>query len=405
MLHAIRFLLLPNLALLHRFMIFGGIVLLVMGIGLAGRISDNVERDMVRSTAFTTALYVGGLLSSQMEEQEGTELLSEQDKTLLDMLFSPVHLGSEIVAIKVWSKDSTVLYSTNKDLIGKRFPTDRELKEALEGETEYEIAQEQTEENALERSQYRQLLEIYTPIRSQRTGEVIAASEIYQRMDRIPEFIHVSRQESWILIGLACLFVYMALCWIVKNASETIAQQNERLQEANRTLEEHAVTDFLTKLYNHRYFQERLTEEVGRSSRYQQPLSLLFCDLDRFKQLNDTYGHQTGDLVLRSTAQIVKNTVRATDVAARYGGEEYAIILTNTDKEGATAIAERIRHNVESNRMVLSDGREVRVTISIGVASFPLDAERKKSLVEEADRAMYAAKRCGRNRIVTCSAA
>src|SRR3990170_4962887 len=104
-LHRARFLLLPNLSLLHRFMILCGIVLLAMGIGLAERISSNVERDMVRSTAFNTALYVGGLLGSQMEEPDEDYRLSNNDVNLLDMLFAPVHLGSEIVSIKVWSKD------------------------------------------------------------------------------------------------------------------------------------------------------------------------------------------------------------------------------------------------------------------------------------------------------------
>jgi len=160
-----------------------------------------------------------------------------------------------------------------------------------------------------------------------------------------------------------------------------------------------ATTDGLTGLFNHRQFQERLLEEFKRQNRYGSPISLLIIDLDFFKKINDTYGHPVGDLVLRGTADILRGTVREVDMAARYGGEEFAALLIGTDKKGAIQTAERLRKAIESYEF-RADGKKIRVTSSIGVASAPPDASTKEDLIERADRALYKAKSDGRNRVV-----
>lgn len=158
--------------------------------------------------------------------------------------------------------------------------------------------------------------------------------------------------------------------------------------------------DGLTGLNNHRAFQERLEQEIERARRFQKKLSLLMMDIDFFKQLNDNYGHRTGDEVLKKIACRIAESVRNVDLAARYGGEEFVAMLPETSRQGALVTAERIRRMIMDTPVKVDD-REVTVTISIGVATFPEDASEREYLIDEADRAMYAAKKSGRNRVVT----
>jgi diguanylate cyclase (GGDEF)-like protein len=198
-----------------------------------------------------------------------------------------------------------------------------------------------------------------------------------------------------------------------------VALQNGRLYE---TLKLQAITDGLTGLYNHRYFYERLEEEVAKSKRYGAPLSLLMLDLDDFKSFNDAYGHPAGDQVLRQIADILHRQLRRQiDVVARYGGEEFAVILPSTPLAGAQAVGDRLQRQVSvcvededgaaelvgerirahvAKALFGDDGeREVSVTVSIGVATFPDNASDAEGLVRAADKALYLAKRLGKNRV------
>jgi diguanylate cyclase (GGDEF)-like protein/PAS domain S-box-containing protein len=186
-------------------------------------------------------------------------------------------------------------------------------------------------------------------------------------------------------------------------AMETLARQlavaleNARLYEQTSQL---AVTDPLTGLANRRIFQERLAEEIRRARRYGRPLSLIMADLDHFKVYNDTHGHPAGDVILQQVADIMRANVRETDLVARYGGEEFVMILPETDKAGATKLAEKIRHAVSAYPFPHEDSQPGgRLTISLGVATFPEDLVETDGLIEHADRALYLAKQSGRNRV------
>lgn len=160
--------------------------------------------------------------------------------------------------------------------------------------------------------------------------------------------------------------------------------------------------DSLTGLYNRSYFEEALKGEVSRSKRYQTEFSLVFFDLDHFKTINDTFGHQAGDMVLKSVAKLVESEKRTEDIAVRFGGEEIILILPGTKKFSALNLAERIRHKIEYMELS-SEGEPVKVTVTGGVATFPLDTHIATELVECADRALYRAKNQGRNQIVLFS--
>ena len=180
------------------------------------------------------------------------------------------------------------------------------------------------------------------------------------------------------------LFDYLA-------GQAAVSIQNVGLHEQ---VQRQAVTDELTGLFNHRRFQEVMTAEVERARRFDQDLGLVILDIDDFKAVNDTYGHQQGDLVLRHVAQVVRDASREVDEPARYGGEEMTVALPQTDLEGATTIAERIRAAVEALEIPLLDGQgTLKITASLGAAALPTCATGKAELIAVADAALYQAKR------------
>ncbi len=166
------------------------------------------------------------------------------------------------------------------------------------------------------------------------------------------------------------------------------------------------MTDPLTGTRNRRFFDQRLLDEIRRTQRADRPLGFLFLDIDHFKRVNDTHGHQAGDAVLRAVAGSIQQQLRASDVLARYGGEEFAALLPDADLSHAREVAERIRAGIAQQAFQVPDGQEIGITLSLGVATYypedmpqdlPTQAQR---LVEQADRALYKAKENGRNRVV-----
>jgi two-component system cell cycle response regulator len=175
-----------------------------------------------------------------------------------------------------------------------------------------------------------------------------------------------------------------------------ISLQNGRMYQV---LEEQATTDGLTGLVNHRTFQERFSAMLGRADRHKFRVSMLLTDIDHFKKINDTYGHPTGDQVLKRVAAILKASARKIDIVARYGGEEFAIVLEGTDRAGARQLAERIREEVAAESFESAKG-PFKATLSLGVSVYPDDARVKQEIISRADQALYAAKHGGRNRTV-----
>ncbi len=206
-------------------------------------------------------------------------------------------------------------------------------------------------------------------------------------------------------IGLDRADEFGQLSWGFDKIAEALQRKGkensllkEALKEKQIETEAKAHIDHLTQLANHRSFQIKLEAELNRSSRLETPVSLLFCDIDGFKAFNDAHGHLLGDKVLVDLAQTIKDSIRDYDVASRYGGEEFAVILANTDSEAAMIVAERIRAKVE--RLQFDAGEEVsHVTISVGVATYPRDAKRKELLIAASDYAMYESKNRGGNAI------
>jgi diguanylate cyclase (GGDEF)-like protein len=165
-----------------------------------------------------------------------------------------------------------------------------------------------------------------------------------------------------------------------------------------------SVTDDLTGLYNSRYLNAVLRRETKRASRSGRPLSLLFIDLDGFKAVNDTHGHLFGSRALVEAAAVIRSSARETDVVARFGGDEFALILPDTGGEGAFAVGERIRERIASHTFLEPDAHAIRLTASVGVATLPDVAASAEELVQAADKAMYAVKDSGKNGILAAIA-
>ena len=187
------------------------------------------------------------------------------------------------------------------------------------------------------------------------------------------------------------LFAAIVLAW---GLARTLTRLHDRVAAQ-------ALTDPLTGLWNRRYMAETLEREVDRAARFRHPISLIILDVDDFKKINDREGHLQGDIVLASVADVVRDVTRSIDVAARYGGDELALILVETGREGATILAERLRERVAANQISLADERTMNVTLSVGVSTIPDSAADLESLVDAADRALLRSKRAGKNQIRT----
>jgi diguanylate cyclase (GGDEF)-like protein len=197
-------------------------------------------------------------------------------------------------------------------------------------------------------------------------------------------------------IGLPLVAI---LVWFLAAAVVLAWALARTLTRLHQRVAAQAVTDPLTGLRNRRYLADALQREVSRSVRFGHPISLIILDVDDFKKINDYYGHVQGDIVLERVADVVREAIRLVDVAARYGGDELAIILVETGREGASILGERLGERMRETRVPLRERGSMGVTLSVGVATIPDSAQDLDSLVDAADRALLRAKRAGKNQI------
>ncbi|WP_047285937.1 MULTISPECIES: sensor domain-containing diguanylate cyclase [Pseudomonas] len=186
------------------------------------------------------------------------------------------------------------------------------------------------------------------------------------------------------------------VCLVIYDLTD-VAINSLALQKANQQLQHLSRTDHLTQLYNRGHWEQRLQFEYNRHG---SSIALLMLDIDHFKSINDRHGHQAGDAVIKRVSELIHQHVRDSDVAGRYGGEEFAILLPHTDLAGARTLAERLRQSVEEQE-VIHNGQAIAFTISLGIACLDRPARDHRCLIEWADQALYTSKRAGRNRVST----
>jgi diguanylate cyclase (GGDEF)-like protein len=232
-------------------------------------------------------------------------------------------------------------------------------------------------------------LESGEPAEAEQDGHAALAHPFGSGDETVVGLISVAREGGAFSADERELFHYLA-------SQASLSIENVDLHEL---VQRQAVTDELTGLFNHRRFQEVVSAEVERARRFEQPLGLFMLDIDDFKEINDTHGHQQGDLVLREVGRVLKDSSREIDEPARYGGEEVAVALPQTDLEGSYLLAERVRTAIEALEIPRLDGKGViKVTASFGVAAVPETAAGKEDLIATADAALYRAKHAGKNR-------
>ncbi len=226
--------------------------------------------------------------------------------------------------------------------------------------------------------------------------EIFAFFDLPQ--EKLPPYSEILEESKAELEKLS--ISYVLLLRELKEEKKRVEELARRLKAANEKLRKLSVLDGLTELYNHRYFHERLQEEFERARRYRRNLALIMLDIDHFKKINDSYGHLFGDFVLKELARLIRDNLRKSDIAARYGGEEFALILPETEIQGATALGERLRQEV-ARHVFRMDGISVNITISLGAAAiFPATSTKgPRDLLETADKALYYSKTHGRNRL------
>lgn len=186
------------------------------------------------------------------------------------------------------------------------------------------------------------------------------------------------------------------ICLIIYDVTD-VATNRRQLQAANKELQRLSSTDRLTGLFNRGHWEEMLRQEYARHRRYERNAALVMFDIDHFKAINDTFGHQAGDAVIQQTADLIRQSARDADIAGRYGGEEFVVLLPDTDTEGALIFAERLRESIEAHEVV-HEGALIRFTVSLGVADLSQPINGYAQLIERADQALYASKSAGRNR-------
>lgn len=189
------------------------------------------------------------------------------------------------------------------------------------------------------------------------------------------------------------------LCFIIYDVTDVAVSRIE-LESMNGRLKQLTKTDFLTQLFNRGHWEENLIQEFKRLQRYQHKSTLLMCDIDHFKRVNDTFGHAAGDVVIQTIADAVRNNLRATDIAGRYGGEEYAVLLVDTPLAQAAVLAERLRKSVEA-LSIPYNGQQLKVTLSLGLAEYDSGMKEHRQWIEAADKGLYQSKANGRNQL-TC---
>lgn len=205
---------------------------------------------------------------------------------------------------------------------------------------------------------------------------------------------------SKIAVSLANVRLYEELRQANENLEQRVQERTRELEQANARLELLATLDSLTQVLNRRRFLELAAVEVSRARRYGRPLSVMLFDLDHFKAVNDAYGHAAGDEALRTVVAAARGALRSADVLARYGGEEFAVLLPETDQDGAVRVAERLRESVAAAAIV-SEAVRFSITTSIGVAAWTADEPTVERTLARADEALYDAKRSGRNKVIS----
>lgn len=348
--------------------------------------------NITENEAMRLAVHMKRLLIKDDQKQNIT--ITDEDKAAFEIIADDFSL----MKIKVFSPDGTILYSTDKNDIGRINDKSYFTEIVAKGKTHTLVVRKNTTTLEDEISPH-DVVETYVPVVHQ--GQFIGAFELYynitERKEALDKLNTTIKSLIFALSFLLIITFSLAFIKVTKMLSERL-QLEEKLEFL-------ANTDALTKIANRRHFLEDLNFEISRFIRYSHPATLLLFDIDHFKKVNDTYGHQVGDDVLRTVAKTCKDMLRENDLIGRYGGEEFIVCLPETDAEQALKVAEKMRRAIEELQLQHKNDY-FSITISIGVAPLLMnDTISEASIISHADQALFQAKSNGRNQVVLYQAA
>ena len=381
------------------------IVLAVVGLGFFFRqtavkqlVRVGEDNNVALATAFANTLRPHYLPLIEAASKSSTPQLQANPKiAAVDEAVRGAVRQTQVVKVKIFDLKGRTIYSSEPRQIGQERETNPGFLAARVGGVHTVLYERESFEAFGRTITDRTLLGSYVPIRRAAADEADAVLELYS--DVTPFLAEIRRTQRNLRFGTAIVMVllYSALFLIVKRADGVIKGQALQRQRDEETIRHLAHHDTLTGLPNRKLFTERLTSTLARAKRSGRMAALMFIDLDRFKEINDTLGHSAGDRVLQGTGRLLRGSLRDVDTVARLGGDEFTIILEDlTDAESVTTVAEKIRDAFRAP-VTSEKGVDIHVTPSIGITLYPKDADNLEALLHTADAAMYDAKAAGRN--------
>jgi diguanylate cyclase (GGDEF)-like protein len=376
--------------LLGRFAVASAAAMLVLWIVLA-----RVETAQIRARALASATDSGAMLAevglqSRLVPSDITDGLNAAKLGELDDVFHAGVASGRIARVKIWSPEGRIIYSDDHSLIGRTFPVASDLREALNGETASDVSSLNKAENVAERG-FGQLLEVYVPLRFTPTSPPAGAFELYLPYRPIAQASASDERRLYLIIMGGLALLWGALFRMVLGASRRLRRDADELRQQAEANEYLALHDQLTDLPNRTLFHDRVEQAIVAAGREGSRTAVMILDLDRFKEINDTLGHDHGDVLLAQLGPRLRGVLRGVDTVARLGGDEFGILLGGLhSEEEAREVGEKITASLV-DPFQLSD-TDLEVGASIGIALCPDHGDDADTLMRRADVAMYVAK-------------
>jgi diguanylate cyclase (GGDEF)-like protein len=376
--------------LLGKFAVASAAAMLMLWIVLA-----RVEAAQIRARALASATDSGAMLAevglqSHLVPSDITDGLNPAKLRELDEVFQSGVASGRIARVKIWSPEGRIIYSDDQSLIGRTFPIASDLHEALDGETESDVSSLDKAENVGERS-FGQLLEVYVPLRFTASSPAAGAFELYLPYQPIAQASASDERRLYLIIMGGLALLWGALFRMVLGASRRLRRDADELRQHADANEYLALHDQLTDLPNRTLFHDRVEQAIVAAGRDGSRTAIMILDLDRFKEINDTLGHDHGDVLLAQIGPRIRGVLRGVDTVARLGGDEFGILLGGLhSREEAMEVGDKITASLV-NPFELSD-TDLEIGASIGIALYPDHGDDADSLMRRAEVAMYVAK-------------
>ena len=375
---------LPKLGLVGQFSVMSLIPIVLLGVVLARTVKEQVTSRSLANAEETAQLISQSSVQQHLTPADVRDGLSREELRVLNGELRNSQVSERIARIKLWNRSGRVVYSDDSKIVNRKFPMGGDLEEALDGEVESEVTGADEVENAEERG-FGRLLEVYVPLRFGTAGEPAGAFEIYMPYDPIAAAINRDTKKLYLILFGGLALLYLVLFRIVVSASRRL----RRHAAENR---HQALHDALTDLPNRTLFHDRIEQALRQGRRERVLGAVLLIDLDRFKEVNDTLGHQKGDHLLKEIGLRLRASLRDSDTIARLGGDEFGVLLPGLGHAaGATDAAKKIRSALDHDFVV--DELPVHIDASVGIALYPEHGEDVDMLLQHADVAMYEAKK------------